>query len=81
MLVLSRKVGEEIWIGDEIRVKVVRVHGSRVAIGIEAPEEIKVIRSELAHRGNSGVDDQEEAHTELNRFLSVGRPAIFSWVI
>lgn len=47
MLVLSRKVGERILIGDQIAVTVVRVTGGGVRIGIEAPAEMPVIREEL----------------------------------
>jgi len=47
MLVLSRKVGERIWIGDEISITVVRVSGGGVRIGIEAPHELPVVREEL----------------------------------
>lgn len=47
MLVLSRKVGERIWIGDEIAVTVVRITGGGVRLGIEAPAEMPVIREEL----------------------------------
>jgi carbon storage regulator len=47
MLVLSRKVGERIWIGDEIAVTVVRVAGGSVRIGIEAPQHLPVVREEL----------------------------------
>lgn len=47
MLVLSRKVGERIWIGDEISVTVVRITGGGVRIGIEAPSELPVVREEL----------------------------------
>lgn len=47
MLVLSRKVGERIWIGDEIAVTVVRVSGGSVRIGIEAPHDLPVVREEL----------------------------------
>lgn len=47
MLVLSRKVGERILIGDNISVTVVRVTGGGVRIGIEAPAEMPVIREEL----------------------------------
>jgi carbon storage regulator len=47
MLVLSRKVGERIWIGDNISVTVVRITGGGVRLGIEAPAELPVIREEL----------------------------------
>jgi carbon storage regulator len=48
MLVLTRKIGEEIIIGGCIRVKVADVRGSRVRIAIEAPRELSVQRSEIA---------------------------------
>jgi carbon storage regulator len=47
MLVLSRKVGERIWIGDEIAVTIVRITGGGVRVGIEAPSEMPVVREEL----------------------------------
>ncbi len=47
MLVLSRKVGERIWIGDDISITVVRITGGGVRLGIEAPTEMPVVREEL----------------------------------
>jgi carbon storage regulator len=47
MLVLSRKVGEEIIIDGEIRVSIVRVRGNRVRIGIQAPPSARILREEL----------------------------------
>ncbi len=47
MLVLSRKEGERILIGDSVVVTVVRVSGDRVRIGIEAPRHVTVMREEL----------------------------------
>lgn len=47
MLVLSRKSGESIRIGEQITIHVVRINGNRVRIGIEAPTDIHVLRSEL----------------------------------
>ncbi len=47
MLVLSRKVGERILIGDHVTVTVVRITGGGVRIGIEAPSDMAVIREEL----------------------------------
>jgi carbon storage regulator len=48
MLVLSRKVGEKIYIGNDISITVVEVQGNRVKVGIEAPENQRILRGELA---------------------------------
>jgi len=48
VLVLSRKVGERILIGDKIAVTVVKIGHGGVRIGVEAPTELAVIREELA---------------------------------
>lgn len=47
MLVLTRKESEAIYIGDNIVVTVIRIQGNRVRFGIEAPKEIRIVRSEL----------------------------------
>jgi carbon storage regulator len=47
MLVLSRKEGERIVIGDQITLVVSKVSGNRVTIGIEAPKDVKITRGEL----------------------------------
>lgn len=47
MLVLSRKVGECIRIGDEIRIRVVEIHRGHVRLAIEAPREVPVHREEI----------------------------------
>ncbi len=47
MLVLSRKEGERIVIGDNITLVVSKVNGNRVTIGIEAPRDVKIVRGEL----------------------------------
>jgi carbon storage regulator len=47
MLVLSRKAGEEVMIGDNIRLVVSQIKGQRVSIGILAPEDVRVVRGEL----------------------------------
>jgi carbon storage regulator len=53
MLVLSRKVGERILVGDQVTVTVVRIANGAVRIGIEAPPEMAVIRQELQQRMES----------------------------
>jgi carbon storage regulator len=47
MLVLSRKVGEEIIIADNIRVRVVSIQGNQVRLGFTAPTEVRIQREEL----------------------------------
>lgn len=47
MLVLSRKAGEEILIGDGIRLVVSRISGNRVTLGIAAPQDVHIARGEL----------------------------------
>jgi len=47
MLILSRKIEEEIRLGDNITVKVLAIHNGQVKIGIEAPRDVRVIRGEL----------------------------------
>ena len=47
MLVLTRKVGEEIVINDNIRVTVLAIRGNQVRIGIQAPADVSIFREEL----------------------------------
>lgn len=47
MLVLSRKVGEKILIGNNVVVEVLKVHGNRITIGLVAPKDVTILRSEL----------------------------------
>jgi carbon storage regulator len=49
MLVLSRKPGEKILIGDKISITVVRIAPGIVRIGVDAPEELPILREELAN--------------------------------
>ncbi len=50
MLVLTRKLGETIVIGDNIIIKVVDIHGKQIRLGIEAPTEISIFRGEIYER-------------------------------
>ena len=47
MLVLSRKAGESILIGDDITIHIVRTGSDKVRIGIDAPRSVNVVRTEL----------------------------------
>ncbi|MBR7552684.1 carbon storage regulator CsrA [Allobacillus sp. GCM10007491] len=47
MLVLTRKTGESIQIGDDITIKVVAVEGDQIKLGIDAPKNVDIYRSEI----------------------------------
>lgn len=64
MLVLTRKLMERLYIGDDVCITVVRLEGGQVRLGIEAPREVAVVRAELLpERGTtrrSRVDSADE---------------------
>jgi carbon storage regulator len=67
VLVLSRKIGERILIGDKIAVTVVKIGHGGVRIGIEAPQELAVVREELAielQRAEKALAEQSEPVAE-----------------
>ena len=63
MLVLTRKVGEEIFINENIRIAIHRIRGSRVRIAIDAPDDVAVLRSELIF--NVPADDEEDYREQI----------------
>ena len=50
MLILTRRVGETLMVGDDVSVTVLGVKGSQVRIGINAPKDVGVHREEIYHR-------------------------------
>lgn len=67
MLVLSRKAGEKIVIGENIAVVVMRVAGNRVTLGIEAPEQFKIVRGELDSIVRDVNDSGGEIEIDISR--------------
>jgi carbon storage regulator len=61
MLVLSRKPGERILIGDNVSVTIVRIGPNTVRLGIDAPRAMNIVREELCHR-----DEAAEAPAEAD---------------
>jgi len=70
MLVLSRKHGERIHIGDDIFIEVRRVSGNRVTLAVNAPKELRVLRGELLEAAKSF----EEEESEQNKPTQVSSP-------
>jgi carbon storage regulator len=57
MLVLTRRVGESLTVGDEIKVTILGVKGNQVRVGIDAPRDLPVMREELKRRLEGETDD------------------------
>lgn len=62
MLILTRRVSEEVRIGDDIKIKILGGKGNQVRIGVAAPEDVSVHREEiyqrvLAERNNTSASD------------------------
>lgn len=66
MLVLSRKIGEVIEIGEGVAVTVVAIQGNRVRLGIVAPEGVRIIRQEIVdvERVERLAEEDLQSHLE-----------------
>jgi len=60
MLVLSRKLGEKIFIGDNICITVVDIDRGKIRLGIEAPRDVPIYRQELLPLGQPRAGDQPQ---------------------
>jgi carbon storage regulator CsrA len=65
MLVLTRKLQQQIKIGDQITVTILRVKGQTVRVGIEAPRQVRVVRGELPKEGESAATEDTIEETTL----------------
>ncbi len=71
MLVLSRKQGEQIKIGDGITVVVLGVRGGVVKLGIDAPEHLRILRGELTEWVHSTRTEGDSHKAAVNETLAV----------
>jgi carbon storage regulator len=88
MLVLSRKVGEKIHIGNDVMVEVRRISGNRVTLALRAPRDVRILRAELEPAATEfevaieqpvdNTDQQNESvvksHSSINRIDSFVKP-------
>ena len=58
MLILTRKVGESVLIGNDISTTILSVRGNQVKLGVEAPKEVSVHREEIYQRIKQMKDEQ-----------------------
>ena len=66
MLILTRKIGESIWINDEIEIIITEVKGDQVKIGINAPRTMEILRGELKTEVSNS--NREALSTKLPNF-------------
>ncbi|MBR6755825.1 MAG: carbon storage regulator CsrA [Peptococcaceae bacterium] len=71
MLVISRKIGESIMLGDDIEIKIAEVSGERVKLAIDAPREVLVLRKEL-HETNL-LNQQANQHLAMDKMSQLAQ--------
>lgn len=64
MLVLSRKIGEKIHVGNDITIEVRRVAGNRVTLAVDAPRNVRILRGELREAALEFEPHEEEVAVE-----------------
>ncbi len=73
MLILSRKLEEAIWLGDNIKIKIMGIEKGTVKLGIEAPSDVTILREELkeavADVNKQASSTRDQLH-ELQDFMS-----------
>ena len=80
MLILTRRVGETVMIGEDITVTVLGVKGNQVRVGVNAPRNVAVHREEIFERikreeaGDSGVEDESSDSGRDAMVGAIGRP-------
>lgn len=66
MLVLSRKLGEKIYIGDNVCITVVDIDRGKIRLGIEAPRDVPIYRQELLPLKNQQQEDEAKEGSSIS---------------
>lgn len=74
MLILTRRIGESLVIGDNVRIRILGIKGRQIRLGIDAPKEVSVHREEIYKRiqleqemKNSGYEQEQEQPQEVEQ--------------
>ena len=66
MLILTRRIGETLKVGDDVSVTVLGIKGSQVRLGINAPKDVSVHREEVYDKINNNNKQKKESKTQDN---------------
>jgi carbon storage regulator len=78
MLVLSRKSGEKVCIGKDITITVVELKGDRMRIGIDAPDQVVILREELVNSREPPSTHSLSSSVDENRSIRADEVALHS---
>ena len=74
MLILTRKLGESINIGDDIKISVLNISGLQVRIGVEAPPDVIVHREEIFNKiQEENKKDTDSINTDLEEKVNISK--------
>jgi len=74
MLILTRKLGERITIGDDITITLLEIKGTQIKLGIEAPKSISIHRQEIYERiRRENLESSDVDKSDLSRATSLFR--------
>lgn len=71
MLVLSRRAGEALMIGEDIKISIIEVQGDKAKIGITAPKDVRILREELIEELRSVNEQAAGASVSLGALADV----------